>query len=357
MHHQDSETHSGQLNADTIDLNELISIAVDNVTFKAKLLKRFEDDIENWDEMLRSVAQHDSTTTEFLVEFAPDLAWRMRQNEIIIRDKYQDDELCVITDRMTRFAFQYLALTMARFNYDCERIRSLLETFDKRLLDESGIFTAFELFAELFLRQDPAPERIQKFAQEQKFSKNLIIVLQGMCLAPTNNYGFEIEFVADKVLTFTQRDPHVWARRAIGYMRQGRFEEALQDTEKALHLLDRSALQVHDQYSYQRTQIIERIDVAESQRLLQEQFEESLKKGVDEAISLMDERSHDLLFRIMEILGLFVALIGVLATTVGVSIAGNLTFTERILILSTSSVFIIFFFVMIHVLTKPKHRR
>lgn len=357
MHHQDSRNTSQLSNFDNLDFNELVSIAVDNVTFKPKLLKRFDDDIENWDDLLRAVAQHDSMTTEFLIEFVPDLAWRMRQNEIIIRDKYHDEELCEITDRMTRFAFQYLALTMARFNYDCDRIRTLLEIYDRRLLEEHGIFTAFELFTELFLNQNPAPERIQQFAQEQNFSKNLMIVLQGMCLAPTNNYGFEIEFVADKVLTFSHKDPHVWARRAIGYKRQGRFEEALQDTEKALHLLDRSALQVHDQYSYQRTQIIERIDVAESQRLLQQQFEETLKQEVDEAISLMDERSHDLLFRIMEILGLFVALIGVLATTVGVSIAGNLEFMERILILSTSSVFIIFFFIMIHVLTKPKRRR
>lgn len=63
-----------------------------------------------------------------------------------------------------------------------------------------------------------------------------------------------------------------------------------------------------------------------------------------------------MLFRVMEILALFTALIGLLAATVGATVAGDLSMWERIGVISAASIFLIFFFVMVRLLSRPDRR-
>lgn len=331
---------------------------------------------DEWKKALEEFVQLPHVTTTMLTDYLADFAWCARSKKIsivtLISPEFIDNQ---VTDRL-RFTYLYLALSFSRFNFNVEALADLLNAGRGEFLDSKikNLGQAFHLFTQLYRGNDVAEKDIEAFTANTENLRALNIVLQGMYLCPNGGYGQQMLETARKFLDKNTDDPQVWMRLGIGYKRINDWDTGRDRLEKAMRLLRSDQIDIHTQYAFERELMLyekhQHDTVEQAQLAMNERVEETIRKVeaasaqqaeqfhklIAEANEQMRQSSHEMLFRIMEILGLFLAVVGLLASVIGVSLAGDLTMWERITVIASASIFMIFFFIMIRVLAKPKER-
>lgn len=303
---------------------------------------------------------------ELLVEYLADLGWAGRACGHSATPQIDKLHLAGEEKKVVKFTYAYLALQAARFDFDYRLINRILGILDDDPAIEYANFgRGFAMFAALAEGGDVAVEDIDALSKAGANVKLQHLVLHGLWLYPEDGYGEQIVQIGTRLIRLNPNDSNAWMRRAEGHRRLGEYGDAVEALDTAISLLDANSREIHADYVRQRMMITyERgiiANIDEKVTAVEESLSEHGDVQVDKLRGIVEEHTvtlkrqfQDMMFRIMEVIALFVALIGVLAATIGTSLADDLELWERLVILSSASIFLIFFFWMIHVLARPR---
>lgn len=285
-----------------------------------------------------------------------DLAWEARCQGLGAPVVISNEQLVGSGDPHRDAALAVLALQGSRFDFDHRKIHQILSIIGPHLLEEGNIADAFELFARLAAGEQVPGEEIRVVAEATSIRKVQHLVLHGLWLSPHASYGSLMVDLGRRIIRQHPNDFNAWMRRADGHRRLHDYQAALDAIDTAIYHLPAELLSIHGDYARQRFFITNEWQMHDVIIRLGQDQQNQLRSTVTAYGDKLRSEYQSMLFRVMEILALFTALIGLLAATVGATVAGDLTMWERIGVISAASIFLIFFFVMVRLLSRPDRR-
>ncbi len=184
--------------------------------------------------------------------------------------------------------------------------------------------------------------------------------------------------LADDMMARGEVNENIHYRRAAALRRLGRYDEALAAIDLAIDLFGVGNILVHEQYAQERRTIINTRDMrqqaAETAAALGDEISARVDERIDQASAAMeqkiDEASRHLtqrvtvaqelvsegLLKMVEVLGLFVTLLGFLIGS-GTVIVKAKTFSERAIAMSVVVVGALVFFGLLRLVTNVRRRQ
>lgn len=304
-----------------------------------------------------------------------------------------------------------LYLDTSRYSYDYLSVRNGLSALDASLpsgakMDDFAVVNAIEKFARVgeigakALARSLEPNQLDEHKQnalslpsssdvraiateinQQGNDKAVDWLLHSVMLLPAressagilfDDYRSFLETLIDLADDILADDDCSDGRKSVVYYRRSRalyalndIDGALRDIDQAMRLMDRNQVQIFDQYHTQlrlfeqerssRSRISSIL--AESSKELDNNVERALhetQKRIEalaaEARETSRQQVSDALFRVVEILGLFMALIGLLASTIGTAIFAEGDIVNRIWLLLVGFVGTAVFYLLLRII-------
>ncbi|MDO5511997.1 hypothetical protein [Corynebacterium sp.] len=285
-----------------------------------------------------------------------DLAWEARSQGLGAPRVIGNEQLVATGNRHQDAALAILALQGSRFDFDHRRMHQILSIIGPDLLAEGNLGEAFEQFARLAAGEVVPTDDIRAVADAGAAVKVQHLVLHGLWLSPHATYGSLLVEIGRRLIRQNPTDANAWMRRADGHRRLHDYQAALDAIDTAIYHLPADRLTIHDDFARQRLFITNEWQMHDMITTLGQDQQNHLRTTVSAYGEKLRTEYQSMVFRVMEILALFTALIGLLAATVGTAVAGSLSMWERIAVMSGASLFLIFFFVMVRVLSRPDRR-
>lgn len=253
------------------------------------------------------------------------------------------------------FAFVFLRLQGARFDFDAKTIESILNKY-YRAVSIDNVGTVFDVFAKISrgdrrLYSDSDVSQI--FANTHVFKLRQLIV-QALWLEPNPNSGRLLAELSLELIQQDPTDPISYMRYAEGLRRGQHYLEAVEILDDGLSRLDSREVLVNQDFVRQRMMVMQELQSEKRFEHKVADFEENLSDVVEKLTDEMREESQKMLFRSIELLGLFIALLGVIAGTVGMAFVGDLDWWERALVMLSSSTMVVGFFCLILFITRKQ---
>lgn len=150
-------------------------------------------------------------------------------------------------------------------------------------------------------------------------------------------------------------------RKGYALRRLGRYDECLLSLDQGIMHLSPSAVDVHRDFVQERAIALAVREIGEAHRSESEKLRSESKGHVDRVGALvklemtrLQASVSDSLFRVVEILGLFTAIIALLASGAASVAIGNLSWWQRLAILAVVGVIVTGFFLMLRIVVRPK---
>lgn len=334
-----------------------------------------------WIDDLGTRAERYALTLPEIRKIATDLAWIARMNG----QRYPGEVEWNLArsfsgSRMKRLVLAYVNGQRLRFDYKFTQLRTqcnkwLAEFSNDSLILGLAAFAALGSRAsngmDLYRRALEAPDADDKTRQ---------VCLAGIAFADNiPEQGDSLLRLSDDMMARGELNENVCYRRAIALRKLGRYDEALTEIDLAIDMLNASGhTLVHEQYSQERRAIISAQDmhlqaehmVAELREKLSARMDEQieaasakLEEKINEATARLDERVDsaqelvsDGLLKMVEILGLFVTLLGFVVGTGEVVIRAR-TFGERAIAMGLVVVGSLVFFILLRMVTSFRRER
>lgn len=341
---------------------------VEYSTYAAEMHAIVDSNPENWvAEFASWIVKNDIAFSDML-NLAAGVCWYARSNNVSAVDIVQRRELTNTDGSLRGFTIIYCYLQSARFDFDYRKIRQAVGIIDADSPEYRPVVNAFRLFADLAKGEHVDVERIDNIISDNDHPKILHLLIHGMWLSPLGEYGEKLIDIATVLIRLDPKDSNAWMRRAEGHRRLGEYEKAIDAIDTAIATLPAKEVVIHADYVRERGNILTQKnsmhmlnqEMATMRAELEEQGVQQIaqmEKMIAAHTKSLETQYRDMLFRIMEILALFVSLIALLAVVVGSSISGGLSVQGRVAIIISGSLFVIFFFVMVHILARPKVHR
>jgi tetratricopeptide (TPR) repeat protein len=183
--------------------------------------------------------------------------------------------------------------------------------------------------------------------------------------------------LSDEMMARGEGNENIHYRRAAALRRLGRYDEALAEIDLAIDLFGVGNIMVHEQYAQERRTIIHTRDMSrraeetaaqlgtEISAKVDERIDQAsaaLEEKIDEAsrhlaqrVSVAQELVSEGLLKMVEVLGLFVTLLGFLIGS-GTVIIKAKTFSERAIAMSVVLVGALAFFGLLRLVTNMRRR-
>lgn len=191
----------------------------------------------------------------------------------------------------------------------------------------------------------------------------------GKLLEGIEDYFVYMQRLADFILVLEETDDN---RKSVVYYRRSRASYALDDVDlamrdigNAIRLLDKNQHSIFDQY-YNQLRLYEQerssndrlgekvrealAGMESDLRAEQQRLESEIIQSAERERELSRQQVSDALFRVVEILGVFLALIGLLGSTIGTTLFSEGSIGERIGMLGLGFAGTLLFFVMLRVI-------
>ncbi|MBG0814650.1 hypothetical protein [Planomonospora sp. ID82291] len=254
-----------------------------------------------------------------------------------------------------------------RFDFKFDSLRDVSQGWLNDF-DSDALILSFVAFAALGLRQPHGLDLYQRALDAPDADRrSRHVCLSGMWLA------YQVEGQAEKMLELSGQmmakgeiDENVFFRRASALRKLGKYEQALEEIDHAIHMLGIGNNAVHQDYVRERESIIVSMQMR--------QYAESLAKSIgNEVVEIAEKRieeasrslTHKIetaqrvvsesLLKIVEILGLFVTLSGFLVGS-GVVVFKATTFSERAIVMTLFVVGSLIFFTLLRLVTGFRRR-
>ncbi|GLY74379.1 hypothetical protein [Actinoallomurus iriomotensis] len=356
-----------------VPVDERAAVLVD------RLASRTSSDGLDWiAELARYVERYGLDVPE-IRRAATDLAWMARVGE----QRYPGDlewgaARGVTGSRTQRLVLAYVHGQRLRFDY---RFREILARCNEWLTEfhDDALIRSFAAFGglgsralnglDLYDRAVQAPDADRKSRQ---------VALTAIWFADHLDEQPDMLLrLSDEMMARGDDDANIHYRRAAALRRLGRYDEALTEIDLAIDRFGVGNMLVHEQYAQERRTIIHTRDMRrgaaeEAARLGDEmaarvderidQASAALEEKIDEAsqrlaqrVSFAQELVSEGLLKMVEVLGLFVTLLGFLIGS-GAVLVKSKTFSERAVAMTVVVVGALVFFGLLRLVTHVRRR-
>jgi tetratricopeptide (TPR) repeat protein len=310
---------------------------------------------------------------------ATDLAWLARMAE----QRYPGDlewgaARGLGGSRAQRLVLAYVHGQRLRFDY---RFREILARCNEWLTDfhDDALILAFAAFGGLGSRAVNGLDLYNRSVQAPDADgKSRHVCLSAIWFADhLEEQPQTLLSLSDEMMARGEDDANIHYRRAAALRRLGKYDDALAEIDLAIDLFGVGAVIVHEQYAQERRTIINTRDMrrqaAETAAQLGDeiaarvderigQASAALEERVDEAsrhlgqrVSVAQELVSEGLLKMVEVLGLFVTLLGFLIGS-GTVIIKAKTFSERAIAMGVVVVGALVFFILLRLVTHVRRR-
>ena len=291
-----------------------------------------------------------------------------------------------------------ILLQAARYDFNFERVGQLLEVLGPHRIRSSLYYRAMKQYS-LLGRNDAADiDEIEAIADASSSEKTLSLLLHGLWFTAGERDAAVMLTIGEKLLTINAYNPVTHMRMAAAYRRQHvhgkdaiaeKFDKAIKSINRAISLLSPLEREAYADFKLERVTISTQMDAelrlaeaieASSERMqleftelvgatsdawksefayfsdALEEKETSWSRQLSNFWKQMQAQLSDSLFKVVEILGLFTALIGLIASVViGNAIGAAIPWYGRMAIIVTGGVITLAFFVLLRFIVKPKN--
>lgn len=308
---------------------------------------------DNWAETLADqMAVDEHVNYDDFVNIS-DLVWTARQNHVPVQNLISPMDLTNTRNAKKRWAIAIMLLQAERFDFNYTGVRGVCSMLNKQ--DEFfGEFTAFNMFSAMASPHDRIPEKeIHDFLKVRRAPKIQHLLLHGMWLSPEGEYSETMVLVSNQVLDDNPRDIVAHLRLAEGLRRKHEYKRAVRILDRGIELNDSRDTKIHEDFTRQRI-----VTTKEGQMwVLLKKHQESLDDQILEYSEKIRNEQYSMLFRIVEILALFFAIVGLFATSVSLASLGDLSVGQRLSIIFAGGVVLIMFVLLLHFILRPESDR
>lgn len=286
-----------------------------------------------------------------------DLAWAARRAD----QPYPDEDTWKAastgpSSRMRRMVLAYVLGQRLRFDFKLVQLQSWSRRWVS-LFDDDALLLGFAAFAELGLK---APEGLELFKRSTR-SANADSRSRHVCLAAIW-FSHHIEDqpkilleLSDEMISKGEVNNDVYYRRALAFRKLGRFDDALQAVDQAMAIRPVEDVEVYQNYARERELIWATAEIHQQVQSMTSEIRDRLAAQLEERVDAARRTMEDSLVRIIEILGLFIAIIGFLLGVGAVVLKAD-TFQEIALAVALALVGSVSFFGLLRVVMSV-HRR
>jgi hypothetical protein len=304
--------------------------------------------------------EHHALPLPVIRSVTADLAWAARHAARPYPDEAEWEAALAAAppNTMRPLVVAYVLGQRLRFDFKLERLRS----WSRRWLDlftDDALILGLAAFAELGLKDSEGFEFFKRSTQSPNAdARSRHVCLAAMWFADHIEDQPKILLeLSSEMISKGEVNSDVYYRQALGLRKLGRYKEALQAIDRAMDKREVGDLEVYQNYARERELIgttvaineqVQKVTSDISDRLdarLEEQIQAAsveLQKRVDNAQRVM----ADSLLRIIEILGLFVAIVGFLIGTGAVVLKAE-TFGELAIAVTLGLVSSVAFFLLL----------
>jgi tetratricopeptide (TPR) repeat protein len=309
-----------------------------------------------WISELARVAKSERLTPAELRDATSELSWMSRE----AGEPIPGNDLAVASEDVDKETF---ALTLAyvrgqRLRYDF-RFREILHCVeDWRREHDDALFCALAAFAACGLRLPDGLTLYKKSIQcddADKVSRHVSLTAIWMAQHVPEQAILLLE-LADEMITHGEADAVLYFRRARAYARLRDYERALDDIYRAMDLVGPDQNLVHADYVRDWQLIVTRIDLEEWAKKLTDEIMENIQEEAAARLQEIEKTLSDGQLRMVEILGLFMALVGFLVAG-GTTFALVQTWAQAITTVVLIGAGFIGFFVMLRWVIHYKRKR
>jgi tetratricopeptide (TPR) repeat protein len=366
----------------TSDLDErirLVSAAERPAVLVDHFAARTSSDGLGWIAGVAHSAEQYGLSAPEIRRVATDLAWMAR----VAKQRYPgapewDAARGVSGSRTQRLVLAYVHGQRLRFDY---RFREILARCNEWLPEfhDDALILSFAAFGGLGSRALNGLDLYNRAVQAPDAdTKSRHVCLTAIWFADhVEDQAETLLRLSDEMMARGEDDENIHYRRATALRQLGRYDDALKEIHLAIDLFGVGEPLVHEQYAQERRTIIatrdmqkqaaetavqlsgeisarvdERIDQASA--ALEEKVNEA-SRHLEQRVSVAQELVSEGLLKMVEVLGLFVTLLGFLIGS-GTVIIKAKTFSERAIAMSVVVVGALIFFALLRLVTHVRRR-
>jgi len=289
-----------------------------------------------WISALAKISAESKLSLESIRRAVSDLAWldRAMGNEVETIASYRDavaaqDEFQE-NPALLDLTIAYFVSQRLRFDFRFARLRTELRTEPLAATDSQ--LNAMLVFAGMGMElEDSANQLARLRANHELDSVDRDIVLHALWFGThLPDQADQILLLSDEMLAKGDASANVYFRRAFAFRRQGRLEHAMREINTAMDLLGPGANDVHQDYARER-------ELISTTGILRAEIKATVDEQLSGALSVLDSRARTAeesvsrsLVGLVEVLGLFIALIGFLGAG-AVTLFSSQSFAQQIL--------------------------
>lgn len=264
----------------------------------------------------------------------------------------------------------YSYLQALRYDFRFEPLESAVRSLEGTLGEQDPFVRSLFVFSLLGQGRAEGLELLDDaIAAAAGNGKCLHAVLHGLWFADTLPGVPERMLEVDDILvTADEPDAVALFRRASALRLLHRYDEAIRSLDLGVRRLDPSAADIHQDFARERAivQAERRMfdDVRRMSSELQQTFRADARSAAERQEKVLREQAAaaqkqvaDALFKVVEILGLFSAVLALLVSTGASAAIGDLQWWQRLLIIANGALFSIGFFVVLRRVVRPVENR
>ena len=295
-----------------------------------------------------------------------DVAWSRRQSGQSVLGSLTFVDLLAEPAGSDRSLCAFVAfLQSARYDFNFDVINrglSVLPDATRRRMPD--YFAALALFAAYGTGQHSRSEEVLEIAGRAMDPKVLHVLAHALWFSSREDDSTALVHVAERILGMNEVDLIASYRLGAGLRRLGRFDEALAAVNRAIADCPALDLENNNMLIEEQQRIVLQADlITRTQRSTAAAvagFEATIRETEDrirgELRAELEQAStatSDAQFKVVEILGLFTAIIAVVATGFVGGMSGDLSWWQRLVVVLGGAVASLGFFVMLRFVVRP----
>ncbi|GAA4740257.1 tetratricopeptide repeat protein [Gordonia alkaliphila] len=315
---------------------------------------RWDDYLSTW---LTALRDDDNDAFEMA---SSSITWQLRSHRPDVLNALALSQVIAEQESSSDLFDTHLSILLqaARYDFNFERIERILSAVGEGVTNSSLYYRAMLQYSRLGRGKQVTVQEISTIATATDSEKILSLLLHGLWFTADQRFAEEMLSISRRLLVINPQNAVTYMRQASALRRVGRFPEAVTSINKAIALNPPTDREVHNDFKLERVTIaiqhdaqlrLERETAAQLERQGRVQ-----RRKLNALIDRTNDQLSDSLFKVVEILGVFTAIIGAIATIVaGNAIGDGISWWARILLVLAGGVVILGFFVLLRFIVRP----
>lgn len=259
----------------------------------------------------------------------------------------------------------YIFLTSARYNFDFSLIHRGLSYLPDPFRSSTEYLIALSTFSRMGQGRRYDLHTVERLQEETGSTKVLQLLLHALWFTNGQDEAHLMITIADRLLTQDRTDSVTLMRKATALRRLGKYGWATKVIDQAISTLNATETTIHQDYVRERELISVQAETERKIKDLSETMMRDMSSTIEDRVEYFRSemakqgeasarQTSDALFKVVEILGLFTALIAVIAATLGSAFTGDMSWWQRLAIVAAGTLFPIAFFALLRKIVEPR---